>query len=174
MGPDYPSLMTYRITAVCLGNICRSPIAEVVLRDRVAAAGLGELVVVDSAGTGDWHIGHPADPRAQATLSAAEYEHDHRARQINEGWMSDIDLLLAMDSANYRDLQRMVDLSGMTPELRMLRSFDPELAHFNAPHPELDVPDPYYGGDEGFVEVLAMIERAADALVIELPARLAN
>ena len=166
--------MTYRITAVCLGNICRSPIAEVVLRDRVVAAGLGELVVVDSAGTGDWHIGYPADPRAQATLTAAEYEHDHRARQINEGWMSDIDLLLAMDSANYRDLQRMVDLSGTTPELRMLRSFDPDLAHFSAPHPELDVPDPYYGGDEGFVQVLAMIERAADALVIELPARLAS
>jgi protein-tyrosine phosphatase len=88
--------------------------------------------------------------------------------------MSDIDLLLAMDSANYRDLQRMVDLSGMTPELRMLRSFDPDLTHLDAPHPGLDVPDPYYGGDEGFVEVLAMIERAADALIIELPARLSN
>jgi protein-tyrosine phosphatase len=172
--PGYPSAMAYRITAVCLGNICRSPIAEAVLRDRVASAGLAELVVVDSAGTGDWHIDHPADPRAQATLTAAAYQHDHRARQINEQWMSDIDLLLAMDSTNYRDLQRMVDLSGMNPELRMLRSFDPELTHVDAPHPELDVPDPYYGGDEGFVEVLAMIERAADALIIELPARLAN
>lgn len=172
--PWLPSPMTYRITAVCLGNICRSPIAEAVLRDRVATAGLAELVVVDSAGTGDWHIGHPADPRAEATLSAAAYAHVHRARQINEKWMSDIDLLLAMDSANYRDLQRMVNRSGMTPELRMLRSFDPALSHFDAPHPKLDVPDPYFGGDEGFVEVLAMIERAADALVIELPARLAN
>lgn len=163
--------MTYRITAVCLGNICRSPMAEAVIRDRVTAAGLDEIVVVDSAGTGDWHIGGPADPRARATLDSAEYAHDHRARQIDASWMADIDLLLAMDSSNYANLQAMVAESGADVELRMFRSFDPELGHLDEPHPDLDVPDPYYGSHDGFVDVLAMLERAADALIVELPAR---
>jgi protein-tyrosine phosphatase len=155
----------YRITVVCLGNICRSPIGEAVLRERIDAAGLGDRVVVDSAGTGDWHLGHPADPRALAALDAAGYPHDHVARQIAPHWMDDIDLLLAMDEANYADLQRMVARSGADPELRMMRSFDPELAHLPEPHPELAVPDPYYGGPEGFTEVLHMIEKAADGIV---------
>lgn len=145
--------------------------AEAVIRDRVAAAGLGELVVVDSAGTGDWHIGGPADPRARATLDSADYVHDHRARQIDATWMTDIDLLLAMDSSNFANLQAMVEQSGVDVDLRMFRSFDPALAHLDAPHPDLDVPDPYYGSNDGFTEVLEMLERAADALVVELPAR---
>jgi protein-tyrosine phosphatase len=157
----------YRITVVCLGNICRSPIGEVVLRDRVRSAGLAERVVVDSAGTGDWHIGHPADPRALATLDAHGYAHDHRARQISPDWLAGIDLLLAMDEANYRDLARM-RRGGPAPELRMMRSFDPALGHLVEPDPALDVPDPYYGGPEGFVEVLRMIEQAADGLVHDL------
>ena len=154
----------YRITVVCLGNICRSPIGEAVLRARIAGAGLADRVVVDSAGTGDWHLGHPADPRALATLDAAGYPHDHVARQITPHWMDGIDLLLAMDAANYRDLARMLPPDG-APELRMMRSFDPALAGIPEPSPALDVPDPYYGGPEGFVEVLHMIEEAADGIV---------
>jgi protein-tyrosine phosphatase len=165
------AVTTYRITAVCLGNICRSPIAEAVLRDRVAAAGLGEVVLVDSAGTGDWHIGRDADPRTIATLSAHDYDLDHRARQIAADWFADLDLVLAMDSSNYQNLQIMAAEAGIDADIRMIRSFDPVLAHLDEPHPELDVPDPYYGGDDGFVDVLRMIERAADALVVELPAR---
>ena len=164
--------MAYRITAVCLGNICRSPIAEAVIRDRVRAAGFDDRVVVDSSGTGDWHVGGLADPRTRATLDAADYEHDHRARQIDASWMANIDLLLAMDSSNYANLQAMVAESGADVELRMLRSFDPDLAHLEEPHPDLDVPDPYYGEQDDFVAVLEMIERAADALVVELPARM--
>ena len=162
-----PSLSRYRITVVCLGNICRSPIGEAVLRARLADAGLGEQVAVDSAGTGDWHLGHPADPRALATLDAAGYPHDHVARQIAPHWMDGIDLLLAMDEANYRDLARMLPTDG-GPELRMFRSFDPALAGLQEPHPDLAVPDPYYGGPEGFVEVLHMIEQAADGIVDDL------
>lgn len=158
----------YRITVVCLGNICRSPIGEAVLRARIAEAGLAERVAVDSAGTGDWHLGHPADPRALATLDAAGYPHDHIARQIAPHWMDGIDLLLAMDEANYADLAAMLPGDGSGPELRMMRSFDPALAHLPEPHPELDVPDPYYGGPEGFTEVLHMIEEAADGLVDDL------
>lgn len=154
----------YRITVVCLGNICRSPIGEAVLRARLAEAGLGARVQVDSAGTGDWHLGHPADPRALATLDAHGYPHDHVARQIAPHWMDGIDLLLAMDEANYADLRAMLQ-GADAPELRMMRSFDPALAHLPEPHPELSVPDPYYGGPEGFDEVLRMIEKAADGIV---------
>jgi protein-tyrosine phosphatase len=154
----------FRITVVCLGNICRSPIGEAVLRSRLARAGLADRVRVDSAGTGDWHLGHPADPRALATLDAHDYPHDHVARQIGPHWMDDIDLLLAMDEANYADLARMLPAAG-GPELRMMRSFDRALAHLPEPHPDLAVPDPYYGRPEGFDEVLRMIEQAADGIV---------
>lgn len=162
----------YRITVVCLGNICRSPMGEAVLRDRVAAAGLGDRVVVDSAGTGDWHIGHPADQRAQATLAEAGYQFDHRARQIDPSWMADIDLIVAMDESNYANLEVMLEESGLTddalPQLRMMRSYDPDLAHLDAPHADLVVPDPYFGEADGFSESLAMIEKAADGLVDDL------
>ena len=164
----------YRITVVCLGNICRSPIGEAVLRERILAAGLADRVAVDSAGTGDWHIGHPADPRSRETLLAAGYPGwDHQARQITPNWFAAIDLALAMDEANYADLERLISRSGQETELRMMRSFDPVLAHLAEPSAGLDVPDPYFGGPEGFVEVLAMVERAADGLLAELPARLA-
>jgi protein-tyrosine phosphatase len=155
----------YRITVVCLGNICRSPIGEAVLRARLVDAGLADRVLVDSAGTGDWHLGHPADPRALATLDAHGYPHDHAARQITPDWMDGIDLLLAMDEANYRDLRAMIGGSAEDPELRMMRSFDPALAHLPELDPGLSVPDPYYGGPEGFDEVLRMIEQAADGIV---------
>ena len=164
--------MSYRITVVCLGNICRSPIAEAVLRERIAQAKLSEAIEVDSAGTGDWHIGHPADPRARATLAAHDYLLDHRARQINAGWLCQIDLLLAMDMANYRDLQQMQKSSDCQPELRMFRSFDPALAGAGEPSAALEVPDPYYGGDAGFEEVLVMIQAAADGLVSHLATEL--
>jgi len=157
----------YRITVVCLGNICRSPIGEAVLRARLADAGLSEQVVVDSAGTGDWHLGHPADPRTIAVLDEAGYPHDHIARQIAPHWMDGIDLLLAMDEANYTDLVAMLPADG-GPQLRMMRSFDPALAHLPEPHPDLAVPDPYYGGPEDYAEVLQMIESAVDGLVGDL------
>lgn len=166
----------YRITAVCLGNICRSPIAEAVLRQRVAAAGLADRVVVDSAGTGDWHVGRGADRRALSTLRRADYPIQHTARQITPEWLVDIDLLLAMDEENYDDLDRMLGQVGSAqrPELRMMRSFDPELADLPEPHPRLMVPDPYYGSRADFVEVLQMIEKAADGLVDGLPERLSR
>lgn len=163
------SAAPYRITVVCLGNICRSPMGEAVLQERVRQAGLEGQVVVDSAGTGDWHIGHPADHRAQATLVAAGYDLEHTSRQITPDWMADIDLLLAMDESNYANLQALLEASGLPaeqwPDLRMLRAYDPSLAHLSEPHPDLAVPDPYYGGDEGFTDSLIMIEKAADGVV---------
>ena len=164
----------YRITVVCLGNICRSPIGEAVLRARITEAGLADRVVVDSAGTGDWHLGQGANPRALDVLDAAGYPHDHVARQIAPHWFEGVDLVLAMDEANYADLQLMMAGDDTGTELRMMRSYDPALAHLAEPHPDLSVPDPYYGGPEDFVEVLHMIEKAADGIVDGLPDVLAR
>ena len=158
----------FRITVVCLGNICRSPIGEAVLRDRVNGADLPRAVAIDSAGTGDWHRGQGADPRALAVLDAHGYPHEHIARQITPNWFAEIDLALAMDEANYADLERLIARSGQQPDLRMMRAFDPALAGAGEPSAQLDVPDPYYGGPEGFEEVLRMIEAASDGLVTHL------
>ena len=83
-----------------------------------------------------------------------------------------MDLVLAMDSTNYSNLQALADQAGVEVDLHMLRAFDPALAHLSQPHPELDVPDPYYGGVDGFTDVLRMIEQASDGLIAQLPARL--
>ena len=163
-----PTNEPYRITVVCLGNICRSPIGEAVLRQRIERAGLVDRVIVDSAGTGDWHIGQGADPRTLAVLDAYGYPHAHTARQITPNWFAAIDLVLAMDESNYANLERLIARSGQETELRMMRAFDPTLAHLPEPSAALDVPDPYYGGDEGFEQVLKMIEQAADGLVSDL------
>lgn len=160
----------YQVTIVCLGNICRSPIGEAVLRSRLDAAGLATQVLVDSAGTGDWHVGQGANVRSIAVLNANGYGHDHTARQINEGWFAAIDLAIAMDCSNYADLKRLIPASAPHTQLRMLRAFDPALSHIPEPDQRLDVPDPYHGTDEDFVTVLRMVETAVDGLVAALPA----
>jgi len=135
----------------------------------VLAAGLGDHVVVDSAGTGAWHVGHGMDPRARAVLDAAGYPHEHVARRIEPDWLrgeTPADLLVAMDTANFADLAAMCRTAGASaPRLRMMRSFDPRLVDLVEPDPRLDVPDPYYGGPAGFGLVLDLIEKAADGLV---------
>ena len=158
----------FRISTVCLGNICRSPMAEVILRDRLTTAGLADTVIVDSGGTGDWHVGYPMDQRAHAELLAAGYEvSGHMARQVNPTWLTEVDLALVMDIANFTDAKQL----AADANIRMFRSFDPLLAHLDEPHPDLEVPDPYYGGDEGFTSVREMLERAADGLITQLRAR---
>jgi protein-tyrosine phosphatase len=151
---------------VCLGNICRSPMAHVVLEARLAEAGLADHVDVVSSGTGDWHVGRPMDPRAAATLTAHGYDPTrHRARQ----WDATVpvadrpDLVLAMDAQN------LADLGGGDERTLLFRTFDPDAAA-DAPAGGgrvvgRDVPDPYYGGGSGFEEVLVMVERTAAALV---------
>lgn len=141
--------MSYRVMLVCMGNICRSAMADVVLRQALTQRGLDD-VVVESSGTGDWHVGGPMDSRALETLAAAGYDGSaHRARQFR----ADVyDLVLAMDKENLRALRRTV------PDARLFRSFDPAA-------PEgAEVPDPYYGGQEGFDEVLRMVKSASEGL----------
>lgn len=153
--PDLPPPRTpghYAIGLVCLGNICRSPIGDVVLNKKIADAGLADSVTVASCGTGDWHVGQPMDRRAAAVLTTSGYDATrHRAQQFNDHWHERFDLLLAMDSDNLADI-------GSTDRARLFRDFDPQA-------PGADVPDPYYGGDQGFADVLEMIERTADVLV---------
>ncbi|MBK6762350.1 MAG: low molecular weight phosphotyrosine protein phosphatase [Micrococcales bacterium] len=139
--------MTIRITTVCLGNICRSPIAAAVLADE-----LGDLdVEVDSMGTGGWHVGDGADPRATAALARAGYASEHTARQASPQALAGSNLVLAMDAANLRDLQRM----GV--QARLLRTFDPTAE-------DTEVPDPYYGTADDFDEVVAMVQAAVPGI----------
>jgi protein-tyrosine phosphatase len=137
-----------RVEIVCTGNICRSPIGEVVLWAKLAEAGVDD-VVVTSSGTGGWHVGDPMDPRAAAALRRRGYDGSaHRAQQFRTGWFAERDLVLAMDSGHLADLTRR----GGTVQL----------------FAELDVPDPYYGEDDGFDDVLDQIEKAADVWVDRL------
>ena len=150
----------YRIAVVCLGNICRSPMAHVVLEERLSDAGLADVVEVTSSGTGGWHLGDPIDHRAAATLTAAGYDPSrHEVRKYDTGWADRNDLVLAMDRDN------LADIGGRTERVRMFRDFDPV-------DPGGDVPDPYYGGDAGFEEVLSMVERVSAALVAALASEL--
>jgi protein-tyrosine phosphatase len=147
--------VTLHLCFVCSGNICRSPMAALVFGEHLRRAGLADQVRVTSAGTGPWHVGEPADPRARETLTAHGYGGEHVAAQVDEEHLA-ADLLLAADSAHLRTLRPKVEDSG---RVRLLRAFDP-----SAP-PGAEVPDPYYGGDEGFGEVLAMIERTVPGLL---------
>jgi protein-tyrosine phosphatase len=136
--------------------------AEVVLTERVAEAGLDDRVEVASCGTGDWHIGDPMDRRAAATLAAAGYDPSrHRAQQFADSWLEDYDVLLAMDAQNRSDV------SATDDRVLMFRDFDPV-------EPGSDVPDPYYGGDSGFEEVLTMVERTSAQIVEALRRRLGD
>jgi protein-tyrosine phosphatase len=131
--------------------------AESVFTQRLREAGLADAVEVSSAGIGPWHAGEPMDQRAAETLAEHGYPTEHMAAQVTARHLG-ADLVLAMDTGHRRDLLRLVD----DPDgLRMFRSFDPALADFG----ELDVPDPYYGGDQGFVDLLGMIEAAMPGLV---------
>jgi protein-tyrosine phosphatase len=147
----------YRITVVCLGNICRSPTAAVVLEDRLRRAGLSGSVTVASAGTGAWHLGEPMDSRAATLLTERGYDASrHRARRFEADWLATSDLVLAMDAQNHADVSAL----GPSSQVRMFRDFDPV-----GPG---DVPDPWFGGDDGFADVLAMVERTCAALVAHL------
>jgi protein-tyrosine phosphatase len=143
------------VVFVCTGNICRSPIAEKVFVHELERAGLAGDVRVSSAGTGDWHIGSPADERAAALLRAEGYLDGHSARQVDAEQLA-ADLIVALDDGHRRTLQSMVPEPG---RVRLLRSFDP-----SAP-PGAEVPDPYYGDAEGFATVLGMVRAAMPGLL---------
>ncbi|WP_046470443.1 low molecular weight protein-tyrosine-phosphatase [Allosalinactinospora lopnorensis] len=159
----------YRISLVCLGNICRSPIAAKVLSADLDHAGLADAVEVDSSGTGNWHIGQGMDPRAAAILRVHGYPTDHVARCFDPARFAKCDLILAMDTDNLDDLRKLAGGRADAGErLRLFRSFAPGTGS----NPE--VPDPYYGGDDGFTTVLNMVQAASKGLTEELVARLGS
>ncbi|MFC7025188.1 low molecular weight protein-tyrosine-phosphatase [Promicromonospora thailandica] len=153
---------------VCTGNICRSPMAEIVLRDRFEAAGLGDAVVLDSSGVSDEEHGNPVDPRARAVLAEHGYPagDGHRARQVTAADAGARDLLLAMTTRHARALRALAP----DADVRMYRSFDPAAA--GLPDDRLDIADPWYGGPEDFEECLAQVEAAADGVVAFVRGRL--
>jgi protein-tyrosine phosphatase len=156
----------YRVGLVCLGNICRSPMAAVVLAAKIQAAGLDDRVTVESSGTGDWHIGEPMDPRAAARLQAEGYDGRwHRAQQFDADWFDSYDLLLAMDDANAAEMRRHARTDADESRIRRFRDFDPL-----ATDDDRSVPDPWYGDADGFTAVFAIVDRTADALVERLAA----
>ena len=155
----------YRVTFVCTGNICRSPIAAVVFAKAVQDAGLADRVTVASAGTGDWHVGDGADARALQVLRRAGYDGaSHRARQFAATDVPVTDLVVALDHGHARALRA---LAGADDEARvvLLRSFDPAVADEDPASPEMEVDDPYFGGMEGFDTVLAQVEAATPGLL---------
>jgi protein-tyrosine phosphatase len=142
-----------RLLFVCLGNICRSSAAEGVMRVRAAARGID--VTLSSAGTGGWHAGSPPDPRMQAAATARGYDiADLRARQTERADFTRFDMILAMDRSNLADLRRMAPKGGVAPVLML-----PDGG---------DVPDPYYGGEDGFAHVLTLLEDAAEHLLTRI------
>lgn len=171
---DEPST-PYRVMTVCTGNICRSPMAEVVLRDRLERAGLGDLVEVDSTGISDEEHGAPIDRRAQRVLAAHGYDVPRRrARQVTPVDLPARDLLLPMTASHARALRRLADHDPAVLErIRMFRSFDPD-APVGGPEHELDVDDPWYGDQAGFEVTLDEIEAAVDGIVAHVRAELAD
>ncbi|MFH8339585.1 low molecular weight protein-tyrosine-phosphatase [Streptomyces sp. AM6-12] len=161
--------MTYRVCFVCTGNICRSPMAEHVFRARVAEAGLADLVEIDSAGTGGWHEGEAADPRTVAVLQDRGYDCDHIARRFQPSWFARRDLVIALDAGHLRALRRLAPTEDDARKVRLLRAYahwsPGALAPDEPPGGDLDVPDPYYGGPEGFEECLEMVEEASAGLL---------
>jgi protein-tyrosine phosphatase len=163
-----PGPVTLRICFVCTGNICRSPMAEVVLRSMAGAGPLGgrlaDRLEVSSAGTGPWHVGEAMDPRAAAALAAAGY-HDPgpRARQFEVAWLDQLDLAICLDRRHRETLRGLAGANAH--KLELLRRFDRTAGG------DLDVPDPYYGGPEDFDRVLATIEAACQGLLVEVARR---
>ena len=150
-----------KVLFVCLGNICRSPTADAVFKKMVQDAGLAHLIGVDSAGTGSWHIGHPPDHRAKAAAAQRGYDLSSlRARQVEIGDFDKFDHILAMDAQNRADLDALCP-PGHQQKIRLFLEYSPDT--------ELtDVPDPYYGGEDGFDQVLDLVESAAAGLLDHL------
>ena len=150
---------------VCLGNICRSPTAEGVMRRLVADAGLADVIAIDSAGTAAYHVGERADPRARQHAAGRGLSLDSRARQFTSRDFAVMDYVLAMDASNLQDLRALDGADAYEGRLALLRSFDP-IAPEGA-----EVPDPYYGGERGFEEVLDLCEAACRGLLDDVRER---
>ena len=150
-----------RVSFVCLGNICRSPTAEAVMRHLVAEAGVKDETLIDSAGTGDWHVGEPRDRRSSAVGQRRGIPLSGRARTFVAADFARFDHVLAMDRQNLENLLKIAPDAEARAKVRLLRSYDPEAS-------DDEVPDPYYGGPEGFDEVFDICLAACGGLLAHL------
>lgn len=149
----------FRVCFVCTGNICRSPMAETVLKRLASRSGLGDRVSISSAGTGDWHVGEPADERTLLALATRGYDASgHRGRQFDPAWFDELDLVVVFDHSQERTLTSWAPTDADRSKVQLLLSFDSEQSHLH------DVPDPYYSDGALFDQVLSMIEKACSAL----------
>lgn len=157
---------TRSVLFVCMGNICRSPAAEGVMRQLVAQQGLDDSVYVDSAGTIGYHSGAPADPRMRAAAAERGYTLDSKARPFSTADFDVFDLIVAMDRSNLSDLQDQDPQGNYSAKVKLLSEFLPQdFPHRSA---RVDVPDPYYGGPDGFARVLDMLEAACPVVLSTL------
>jgi protein-tyrosine phosphatase len=149
---------------VCLGNICRSPLAEGVFQQKVEAAGLAAEIEVDSAGTGGWHVGAPPDRRMQATAARRGTDLRRlRGRQLDRSDLDHFDHVFVMDRSNLHDALYLDPDGDHSTRVRLFREFDPEPETY-------EVPDPYYGGDAGFDHVYDIVDRTTDVILSRLRA----
>ena len=146
-----------KVMFVCLGNICRSPAAQAVFENRLEERGLAHLISTGSSGTCAYHVGQLSDRRMRKAALKYGIDIQHYAQQFRYEDFTDYDLILAMDRENYHDLSSMAETHEEKLKLRMFRSFDPE--------GNGDVPDPYYGGEKGFDNVLVMLLRTCDIII---------
>lgn len=149
-----------KVLFVCLGNICRSPLAEGIFRHQIKEKGIEHLFEVDSCGTAAYHIGANPDERSVANALKNGVVYTHKGRQLIPQDFKDFDLILAMDSSNYRNAQNIRPVEG-TAVLKLMRDYDSE-------HQGANVPDPYYGGEDGFQEVFDILNQSVANLIAEL------
>lgn len=149
-----------RVLFVCLGNICRSPTAEGVMRGLLARDG-ETGIEVDSAGTGGWHVGEPPDARATEAARRRGIRLEGRARQVSQRDFAEFDFILAMDGSNQHALRQLAPDEHCRMKVKLLREFDPASTEAQ----NLDVPDPYYGGPAGFDDVLDLVQAACEGLL---------
>jgi len=162
MRPDDQPTVRTSVLFVCLGNICRSPLAEGVFRDLVRAEGLEDRFEIESAGTGAWHVGELPDSRATMVAERYGVTLESRARQVIDEDLGRFHYIIAMDGENLSHLQRMAEAAGSEAHVHLFREFDPEGGG--------DVPDPYYGGASGFETVYEMVARSARGLLDHITA----
>ena len=157
---------TVEISFVCLGNICRSPLAQGLFQDLVKREKLGHKIIISSAGTSAWHVGDLPDQRMRQTAQSKGIQLRSRARQFQRKDFSRFDLVLAMDESNLSNLEEIAPRNLPEGKLMLFRSFDPESSD------DLNVPDPYYGGAKGFETVYQMVERTCPPLLDYIKANL--
>ncbi len=145
-----------KIMFVCMGNICRSPLAHAVFEDIATREGAAARYRVDSSGTIAYHVGEPPDERMRKVAARHGVEMTHRSQHLKKRHLDEFDLILCMDRDNLRDAQRLAMSEATAAKIAMLRDFDPEARG--------DVPDPYYGGPEGFERVYDIVSRSCEAL----------